>query len=339
MRGVTFLGDRQVGYLEVPDPSPGPGEVVVEVHASGLCGSDLHQYRAPTGPSADGVIAGHEPAGVVVAVGQGVPETVACVGDRVMVHHYVGCGACVECRTGWTQMCRRGMGLVGTTVHGSHAPFLRVPASTLVALPEGLTFIAGAAISCGTGTAWGGLRRLGALGGASLVVFGQGPVGLSATMIGAALGARVIAIDLAEERLAMASRFGAAATINPQHADVEAQVREFTRGVGAPFALETSGSSVATEQALGSLAPWGRLCLVGLGGEVRFLVGDHLSRQATIMLSWSMSSVEQQRCAEFVCEQALPVDSLFTHRWSLEEATEAYIMFDRQSAGKAAFIL
>jgi threonine dehydrogenase-like Zn-dependent dehydrogenase len=110
MRGVVFPGERAVETMTFPDPTPGPGEVVLEMKASGMCGSDLHQYRRPknlprTGsgipPSADPVIAGHEPCGVVVAVGPGVTAAEARIGERMMVHHYQGCTQCSHCRSGW----------------------------------------------------------------------------------------------------------------------------------------------------------------------------------------------------------------------------------------------
>ena len=101
----------------MPDPTPEADEVVIAVKASGMCGSDLHTYRGPH--RAQPMIAGHEPAGVVVAAGHLVPTQ--WVGTRVMVHHYFGCGRCDQCRTGWTQMCRNGATAMGATAPGSHA--------------------------------------------------------------------------------------------------------------------------------------------------------------------------------------------------------------------------
>ena len=131
MKGVVFPGNRKLEIVEFPDPRPGPGEVVLEIKASGMCGSDLKFYRASGGASSLGlgnlsgpVIAGHEPCGVVAAVGAGVPERQARVGMRVMQHHYRGCGVCRHCATGWMQLCVEGVAEVyGVTGHGAHAPF------------------------------------------------------------------------------------------------------------------------------------------------------------------------------------------------------------------------
>ena len=135
-------------------------------------------------------------------------------GARMMVHHYSGCGLCSHCRTGWTQMCVEGSVVYGVTAHGGHARYMKIPASTLVPLPDGLSFETGAAISCGTGTAYGALRRLNLSGRDTIAIFGQGPVGLSATQFAVAMGARVIASDIGLERLALAKRYGADVTIN-----------------------------------------------------------------------------------------------------------------------------
>src|SRR2546421_6295788 len=228
MRGAVFLGDRKVELRSFPDPTPGPGEVVIEMKASGMCGSDLKFYRSPPGTaqaalglgsSAEPFIAGHEPCGVVVARGAGVPEREAPIGQRVMDHHYAGCGTCPHCRLGWSQLCRTGITVYGVTAHGGHADYFKVPARTLVPLPEELSFAEGAAVACGTGTAYGALKRMKLVGGDTLAVFGQGPVGLSATMLGAAMGARVIAVETSSERMKLAEEFGADAVINAAQDD------------------------------------------------------------------------------------------------------------------------
>src|SRR6185437_14134578 len=237
MRGVTFLGGRKLQLMDFPDPTPGPGDVVIEIKASGMCGSDLKFYRASgetaslgLGKVSGPVIAGHEPCGVVAAVGSAVDPLTAPIGARVMVHHYSGCGSCGHCRTGWSQMCAEGSTVYGVTGHGAHAPYMKVPAHTLVALPDDLSFATGAAVSCGTGTAYQALRRIKLAGGDTIAVIGQGPVGLSATQLAAAMGARVIALDVSAERLKRAKEFGADALINPQTDDAVAAIKALTHG-------------------------------------------------------------------------------------------------------------
>jgi threonine dehydrogenase-like Zn-dependent dehydrogenase len=343
VQGLVFEGGRRVATRSFPDPTPGPGDVALRITASGMCGSDLHYYRADpvpaNTPTESPCIGGHEPAGIVEALGPGVSPAQAAVGDRVMVHHYAGCGACPSCRSGWTQMCSAGAARVfGKNAHGAHAPFMSVPVGSVLPLADTLSFAAGAAIGCGTGTAWGALERLGEVGGVDLVVFGQGPVGLSATMLATARGARVIAVDPSADRLEQATKFGAAETVDPTTADPVEAVKDLTGGLGARVAVDTSGTTAASTAALDALAPWGRFCVVGLGGTVSLDVRKFLPRQLTVMTSWSMSSVQQMACAEFVARNGLPVDDLFTHHWSLDQAVEAYAEFDKQSSGKGVFV-
>src|ERR671930_2075102 len=247
MRGAVFLGDRRVELRSFPDPTPGEGEVVISMKASGLCGSDLKFYRSPAGAAqaalglgtlAEPFIGCHEPCGVVVARGPGVSEREAPTGQRVMDHHYAGCGVCAHCRTGWSQLCRAGITVYGVTAHGGHADYLKVPARTLVPLPEELSFAEGAAVACGTGTAYSALKRMKLCGGDTLAVFGQGPVGLSATVLGVAMGARVIAVETSAERMKLAKEFGADAVIDASREDPVDALKDLTNGQGVDLALD-----------------------------------------------------------------------------------------------------
>lgn len=350
MRGVTFLGGRELELAQFPDPTPGPGEVVLEIKASGMCGSDLKTYRAPKGGSSAAlglgagttgpVIAGHEPCGVVAAIGQGVDPRQARIGDRVMVHHYRGCGICPHCRAGWTQMCDAGSTVYGITGHGAHAPYMKVPASTLVTLPESLSFTTGAAIACGTGTAYGALRRISVSGNDTIAIFGQGPVGLSATQLAHAMGARVIALDPSPERRERARGFGAVAVLDPRGNDPVGAIRELTHGRGADLTLDASGTAEGRSGAVRGARKWGTVCFVGEGGSVSIDVSpEMLRKQLTIVASWTFSTVGLGECAQFVAERSVAVDELFTHRWSLDQADEAYRLFDAQTAGKGVFVM
>jgi threonine dehydrogenase-like Zn-dependent dehydrogenase len=350
MKGVVFTGDRRLELQEFPDPTPGPGEVVIEIKASGMCGSDLKFYRAPPGAAAaalglgatGAIIAGHEPCGVVAAVGPGVGEKEARLGMRVMQHHYRGCGVCPHCSTGWMQLCVEGVKEVyGVTGHGAHTRYLKCPWRTLVALPDELSYATGAAVACGTGTAWGALHRLGLQGDHTIAIFGQGPVGLSATQLAAAMGARVIALDTGAERLARATAFGADLAIDPSKTNnVVAAIREATHGLGAHLALDASSSPQARADAVRCVRTWGRVCYVGEGGGVSLDVSnDLLRRQVTLIGSWTFSTIGQAECARFVADRKVDVEALFTHRWQLEQAEEAYRLFDTQTTGKGVFLM
>jgi threonine dehydrogenase-like Zn-dependent dehydrogenase len=346
MKGVVFLGNRKLEVQDFPDPAPGPGEVVLAMKASGMCGSDLHVYRAVGSQNALGftvtapAIAGHEPCGLVAEIGPEVSPRLAQIGARVMVHHYLGCGVCQHCRTGWSQMCTEGSAVYGVTHHGGHAPYMKVPASTLIPLPDELSFEAGAAISCGTGTAYGALRRIRLSGRDTIAIVGQGPVGLSATQFAAAMGARVIALDLSAERLRLAKRFGAEVTIDAGGDNLLAAIKDLTHGQGADLTLDVSGRPEGRSLAVKAARAWGTVCFVGEGSNVTIDVSpDMLRKQLTIIGSWTFSTVGQAECAQFVAERKIAVADLFTHRWRLEQAEEAYQLFDTQTTGKGVFVM
>ena len=349
MRGAVFLGDRKVELRSFPDPTLGPGEVVIEMKASGMCGSDLKFYRSPPGAAqaalglgnlSEPFIGGHEPCGVVVARGPGVSEREAPDGQRVMDHHYSGCGVCPHCRVGWSQLCRAGITVYGVTAHGGHADYLKVPAKTIVPLPEELSFAEGAAVACGTGTAFSALKRMKLCGGDTLAVFGQGPVGLSATLLGKAMGARVIAVETSVERLKLAEAFGADAAIDSSKEDPIQALKDLTHGEGVNLSVDCTGAAAARQAAVRCVKTWGTACFVGEGGDVTLDVSrDLLRRQVTLIGSWTFSAMGMLECARFIANNKIALERIFSHKWKLEQAAEAYRSFDTQTTGKGVFLL
>lgn len=337
MRGVIFKGNREAEIREFSDPHAGPGEAVVKIRASGLCGTDLHRYRA-SGPTE--MITGHEPCGVIAELGAGAPPGLA-IGDRVIVHHYSGCGVCEICTMGYEQLCSNGhVTYGGGTAHGANADYILVPSRTLVHLPDELSFGAGAAISCGTGTAWNGLRKMDVSGRDTVAIFGQGPVGLSGTLSGKFMGARVIAVDVVPERLTLARELEADHVINSRETDPVAAIQELTGGLGASAMLETSGNPDARVQALKSIRPFGRCCYVGMGGPATIdFSKDVIFKVATIYGSWTFSKSELIEIARFMVEAKVPLEKLITHRYALDQAVEAFRTFDGATTGKCVFAM
>lgn len=340
MRGLVFLGDRELELRELPKPTPGPGEVVIAMKASGLCGSDFTAYRAPKarrGPPEILKVGGHEPCGVIAEVGPGVSDVK--IGDRVMMHHYTGCGTCKMCRIGYTQMCLQHHEVYGFTQNGGHEDFLLAPASTCVSLPDGLSFAEGAACACGTGTAFHALKRLNLVGADTIAIFGQGPVGLSATLFAAAMGARVIAIDVIPDRLELASHLGADVTVRASQDPVLDVIRQLTHGEGADATLDATGIPEVRLQAVDSAKLWGRVCFVGEGNTTTFDVSPQIiHKQLTIYGSWTFSTGGLAEVAQFVVDRQVPLRDLITHTFALDQASEAYALFDTGRTGKVVLV-
>lgn len=354
MRGVVFKGDRKLELMTFDDPVPADDGVVLEMKASGFCGSDLHQYRGEPGSAlkrksagflaAHGlivdspIIAGHEPCGIVAEVGKNVDPRSFRKGDRVIVYHYDGCHYCEACRTGWVQMCDRGSVVYGQTSHGGHAQYMKVPARALIHLPSEISFSAGAAISCGTGTAFAALERLELSARDTLAIFGLGPVGLSAVQLASAMGVRCFAVDVSDARVAQALEFGAEKALNSAKADAVEAIMQWTGGRGASAALDCAGVAAAREAAVRCTSNWGRIAFVGVGGNFTLDAWqDLMVKQRTIVGHWTFSDVGMGRCVRFVAEHGVDLDRQFSDRWSLDDAEVAYRKFDAQTAGKAVF--
>ncbi|MER2138208.1 MAG: zinc-binding dehydrogenase, partial [Arthrobacter sp.] len=337
-----------VEVMDFPDPSPGPRDVVLRIDSSGICGSDLHTFRRPGSPGAyqsvdprqtHAVIAGHEPVGTVVERGAMVSAAEAPIGLQSICFHYSGCGDCLFCRDERPQLCAHMLGY-GGNAHGGHAEYLVVPVETLVPLPDGLSANAGACLACGTGTAYGALQRLRRIPEQNLLVVGLGPVGVSTVAYAAALGARVIAVDLDKARRESALTYGAETVLDPATGDITEQVRELTNGYGADSAVETSGSTPGRRSALGAVRQEGEAVFVGLGGgnlEVAMDI-DVVLAPRSIIGSRTFSKSELAEAARVAAELKLPLDRMVSAEFPLHDAQRAYDEFAAGAVGKYVLV-
>jgi len=265
MRAAVFNGsDKQLKIENVPMPVIGPGEVLVNVKACGICHTDLNYIEGvkPTGKLP--IILGHEPAGVISRVGEDVKEFNE--GDRVVVYLFLSCGECKYCRTGKENLCERKQ-TVGTTVDGGFAEYLKVPAKALVKLPDEVPFEEGATLACSGMTPYHALKDIANLKiGETLAVYGTGGLGMNAIQIAKALGARsIVAVDIVKEKLDIAKKLGAKFTINASEENPPSRIRELTNGEGVDVAIQTTPVPKVTEQAIESVGKGGRALIVGWG--------------------------------------------------------------------------
>jgi len=339
MKGVTFSGDRGCEVRDYPVPEPAPGEVLIRMMATGICGSDLHVYR---GGGSRGQISGHEPCGVVTEVGAGVVRLKA--GDRVSVHHHQGCGVCHNCARGETVACPHDR-VYGMGRPGSFAQFVAAGEQNCIPLPEPVSFVDGAFMACVGGTAYGAFRRLGAVAHESVAVFGLGPVGLSCVLVGKAMGLRVIGVDVIPERVALATTCGADAGLDGQQEGVVASVRDFSKLAslswldGVDYVIETSGSTAAREWILPSLRRGGKAAIVGVGSPDKVInPSDIHGRAATIIGSVVFPLGWMWDLARFLAASGMSFEPAVTHRFSLEEAPEALRLADEGRCGKVLFV-
>jgi threonine dehydrogenase-like Zn-dependent dehydrogenase len=339
MRAAYLPGGRVVDLRDVPVPEPGPGQLLLRMGASTICGSDLRAiYREHLGVGAEayqGVIGGHEPCGQVVEAGPGV--TSFGPGDRVVVYHIAGCGSCADCMAGYDISCTSPeRKAYGWQRDGGHAEFILTEERSLVRLPGELSYLDGASVACSVGTAYEALCRIDVGGRDTLLVTGLGPVGLAAGLLGKAMGARGIGGDIAEERRALAREVGAVDEAVPAENAVD-DIRRLTGGHGCETAIDCSGSPQGRVTAIDGARRWGRVAMVGEGGPLAIDVSPQLiHRNLTILGSWVTSRWRTGELLERLVRWGLHPEMLVTHQFPLDRVAEAYEVADSGVAGKVA---
>jgi len=324
MRAAQF--DDYRGPLTIVDraiPEPGADGAVIRVRASGVCRSDWHAWMGHDATVAPPHVPGHEFAGEVVAVGPEVRSVRA--GNRVTAPFCCGCGRCEACRTGHQNLCHHEY-QPGFDGPGSFAEYVFVPHAdvNIVQLPEALGFDEAASLGCRFMTSFAALvdaARLAA--GETIVVFGCGGVGLSSVLIGAALGAHVIAVDLDDSRLARAHELGARVLLNARGDDPAAAVRERTDG-GAHVSVDAVGSPTTAAQAVRSLRRRGRHVQVGLllaeDAAPPMPMLDVIKRELVVTGVHGMAAGRYRDLLAFVTHGDLRVERLIGKRIALSEA-------------------
>ena len=343
MTGAYLPGNSTVEFRDVPVPEPGHGQVLVRMKASSICGSDIRAiYREHLGKGVEAyqnVIAGHEPCGRIVKVGPGCRRFGE--GDRVVLYHIAGCGVCADCRHGYMISCSGpSRAAYGWQRDGGHAAYLLAEERTCVALPDPLSYVDGALVACGFGTAYEALCRVGLNGNDRLFITGLGPVGLAAAMLGRAMGAtRIIGADIAEGRLQLAGELGLVDRALHSGPDVRDAVMDLTNGAGCEVSIDCSGAAPARRLALACTRQWGRCAFVGEGGTVDFDVSPALIHpQITLYGSWVTSVKRMEDLVERLDRWGLHPERIVTHRLPLDQAAEAYRLADEGQCGKVCIV-
>ena len=300
---------------EVPVPTPGPGQALVEIIASGVCHTDLHAAEGdwPVKPTVP-FIPGHEGAGIVVALGPGV--THLNLGDRVGVAWlHSACGHCEFCLSGWETLCLKQQNS-GYSVNGSFAQFALAQADYLGRIPENLSFVDAAPILCSGVTTYKGLKQTNARPGEWVVISGAGGLGHVAIQYAKAMGLHVAAVDLGPEKMALASKLGAEITIDARTQDPATEIQKQIGG--AHGVLVTAVSTIAFKQAIGMLRRGGTCVLNGLpAGEFPVSIFDVVLNGYTIRGSIVGTRLDLEESLAFAAEgkvkatiETLPLDSI-----------------------------
>lgn len=343
MLGAVLPGNSTVELREFPVPTPGYGQVLLQMQASTICGSDIRAiYREHLGTGPEGyqdVICGHEPAGRIVETGPGVRRFGE--GDRVLLYHISGCGLCHDCRMGYQISCSGPeRAAYGWQRDGGNAEFCLAEEADCVLMPDSMSFIDGACVACGFGTCYEAIRRIGVSGDDTALVVGLGPMGLASLMLARARGAtKLVGVDVSPERCALTERLGLADLVIPADEHAAERIREATDGHGCEVAIDTSGVSAGRQLAVRGTSHWARIAFVGEGGTVELNPSpDLIHDQKTIHGSWVTSLGNIEDLVERLPRWDMHPEITVTHRFQLAQAAQAYATMDGGASGKVAIV-
>lgn len=344
MPGVTLPGNSTVQICDFDVPEPHYGQVLVKMKASSICGSDIRAiYRAHLGKGPEayqpGTIAGHEPCGQIVKVGQGCKEY--RVGDRVAIYHISGCGVCEDCKHGYMISCRSNLRRAyGWQRNGGHASYMLAEENTCVRLPDKLTYIDGALCACGFGTVYEALCRIHLSGNDRLLVTGLGPVGMAAAQLGRAMGAStIIGTDLSAARIKFAQDLGLTDYAFEANEQALSKIMEVTAERGCECSIDCSGAPTGRLLALQGTREWGRCVFVGEGNKIEFEVSPLLiHRQITLYGSWVTSLKRLGDLMERLDRWGIHPEDICSDKLPLAEAAKAYELADNGQTGKVCIV-
>jgi len=329
MRAAILRGPYDLKVENVPIPSVKPGQVLVNVKETAVCGTDIGIYNGEI-PTEYPIIQGHEAAGVVSEVGEGV--TSIAKGDRVIINPAISCTKCHYCFSGKTNLCENG-GLLGREMNGTFSEYVIVPDYSLIKLPDEISYEEATTIS-GLTTVLRAHDKVKITAGQSVAVIGLGTTGLLNTNVSVIAGAgKVFGITRSQWKLDIAEKFGAI-PINPTEVDAVEAVKNATGGAGADLVIECVGNSATLRQAMDMVRPGGTVLLFGIGGDKvdGFNAYDMYFKEITLVGTRAMTRRDFVHGLELVMAKKIDLSPYVTHRFSLEDTKEALDLIDKKSA-------
>jgi 2-desacetyl-2-hydroxyethyl bacteriochlorophyllide A dehydrogenase len=318
LKAVKFMGKGKVCIVEKEKPVAIGNIAVVKVTSSGICGTDLELLL----PSEEPVekIAGHEVTGIVTEINRNDRFK---VGDKVIVNCHVTCGSCEHCRNGDLIFCPD-LKAIGFEIDGGNAEYLAVPVESLRPLPPDISDELGVIIGDALGTPYHAVKKADIRPGEYVAIFGVGPLGQMAVMVAKSFGARVIAVDLNDNRLESSKKFGAEYIVNPKTCNALDAILEITSNRGVDKVIECSGSKAAIISAIQALKLRGRLVQVGVCPKIELNAFEHIiKKEIEIVGSRNFNDNELEEIIEFVRNNPI-VQDVITHRFTIDEAEIAF---------------
>ena len=347
MKAAVLFGPNDLRVVERKVPSPALQEVLIKVEACAICGTDpkILAHGWQNQPPFGEYVPGHEYAGTIVSLGEGVVGF--SVGDRVAVEPHKGCGVCSNCLKGFYTVCfnygnvAAGHRHYGFTVNGGYAQYAVNHLTTLHRIPDALNFEEATLITT-AGTGMYGITRVGGIdAGETVVVAGPGPIGLMAVQLAKAVGAgRVIITGTRDERLSLARELGADLAVNTTKENVIKRILELTDGLGADVVLECAGSSSSLTDAVEFTRRNGRIGLVGIYSEPVAINAFKIA-QWNITLAGSRAEGNRalSKVAPLMGDGRIKARPLITHTFPLEQVREAFDTFIQRKGGAIKVVI
>lgn len=344
MKAVVYHGPGEKKWEEVPDPQiQAATDVIVQVDTTTICGTDLHILKGDVPAVTDGRVLGHEGVGTIVEVGSAVNTLKE--GDRVIISCVSSCGSCSYCQQRLPSHCLNeegasGVGwILGHLIDGTQAEYVRIPfaENSLHKLPEGVSNEAGLVLSDILPTGFEiGVRNGRVKPGDVVAVIGAGPVGLSAIMTTGLYGAsRVIAVDLDDNRLELARRFGATDTVNNSESGWQEKVMAMTDGLGVDTSMEAVGIPATFDAAIDIIRPGGTVANIGVHGTSVDLALQDLWIKDIAITTGLVSATTTPMLLKLVAQDKLSPEEFVTHHFKLDEFMDAYDTFENAAETKA----
>lgn len=331
MKAIEITDTRKVTIIDKPEPViSDPREVIVKIAAVSICGTDIHTFTNTHPFVKPPVVVGHECCGVVAEVGSDVQAVK--VGDRVAIDPVLGCGECRPCKTGRANACAD-VKCRGVHVEGAMQELFKVREQDVYKVPDNLQdLVLGASIepfAIGAQAVWRGNVSAGQI----MVIFGAGPIGLTTMFMAMNRGAKCILIDVKEDRLANAMKLGALGAISANADDLKEQVMALAGQDGPHITCDAVGHPAIVDLCVDLVAPTGTVVLLGMDGQQNNVTELSIFRKEMTIVGSRMNSGMFPAVLELIGEGKLPLDAILTHRFSTEEATEAFAMAIEQPEG------
>ncbi|MFZ5633538.1 MAG: zinc-dependent alcohol dehydrogenase [Bacillota bacterium] len=330
----TQAGPGNIELKEMPDPSPGPGEVLIEIKACGICGTDMHIYHG-TIDCAIPVIMGHELSGVVVELGEGVKSVKTGARVTSETHAHL-CGHCRFCMSGYPRYCVERK-MVGRHGNGGFAKYYVTREERLTVLPDNVSFAAGAVTEPLFTVTHALYERASVASGDVVVIMGPGPMGLLSAQVAKALGGIVVVCGLNADRkrLDLAKSMGVDAAVNIQQEDVAGVVGELSMGYGADVVAECSGAAPAMELGLQLLRKCGKMVQIGLTGKpVNYNTDIIVNKGLEVIGTVGTTFTAKQRALNFLSRGLVNTEAVISDILPLKEWEMGFAKMDRKEGLK-----